>query len=528
MKARHVIGDVPRMHASSRPEHLAVVDGGRRVSWKELDDRVNRLAAVLRDHYNVGYQDRVAILAGNCLEYVDLTFASSRIAAIYTGLNTRHHPDEMEAQLKDCGAKVLLVGKGLEETAAGLVQRTGCRLIGLPGAEIGDAYEELLASIGGSDIPPHGDAELPYVLTYTSGTTGEPKGVMISSRNEFALTNSLIIGSEARVDDRYLLMIPMFHKGGQFNLMLPAYLGRPVVILPGPDPQLVLKTIESERITSFVAVPTVMAMLVEYLESVGPEAHDLSSVRHVSYGSNPIQPPLLRRFARLFGCSLCQIGGIGTEGGIGLILTRVDHDEALADESLAHRLQSCGLVQPGAQMRLVDDDDVDVPVGEIGEMVFRGDSYVDGYWGRPEASERAWRNGWFHSGDLGRRDEDGYVYYVDRKAGRIKTGGETVFAREVEVVLQEHPAVRAVAVVGLPDEKWGEVVCAVVEVDGEESVGLEDELREYARDRMARFKVPKKVLTTSSLPRTALGKIAVGEVRKLALQEPRESQDGAA
>jgi acyl-CoA synthetase (AMP-forming)/AMP-acid ligase II len=170
-------------------------------------------------------------------------------------------------------------------------------------------------------------------------------------------------------------------------------------------------------------------------------------------------------------------------------------------------------------MRLVDESGTEVPTGEIGEMVFRGDAYVSGYWNRPEASRRLWLEGWLHSGDLGRRDAEGYVYYVDRKAGRIKTGGETVFAREVEAVLGEHPAVGAVSVVGVPDEKWGEAIWAVVQTqDGAEpGDDLAAELQQHVRQRLARFKVPRRILFRPVLPTTALGKIAVGQVRALAV-----------
>jgi acyl-CoA synthetase (AMP-forming)/AMP-acid ligase II len=279
------------------------------------------------------------------------------------------------------------------------------------------------------------------------------------------------------------------------------------------------RTIPAEQVTVFLAVPTVMKMLVDHLEQPGADRYDFSSLRHVLYGSNPIAPTQLRAFAGLFGCSLSQIGGIGTEGGVGLSLSRVDHDRGLRDPAAAHILQSCGRIQPGAEMRLVDEGGQEVPTGEIGEMVFRGDAYVAGYWNRPEASRLLWREGWLHSGDLGRRDAEGYVYYVDRKAGRIKTGGETVFAREVEAVLGEHPAVGAVAVVGVPDEKWGEAICAVVQPrDGvEPDEELAAELQEHVRQRLARFKVPRRVVFRAVLPTTALGKIAVGRVRALAV-----------
>jgi acyl-CoA synthetase (AMP-forming)/AMP-acid ligase II len=518
-----VVGDIPRMQAGRAPDAPAFADGARRYTWREFDDRVNRLAHGLRDHLGVQPGDRVAVLAGNCLEYVETTFASSRIRAIYTGLNTRHHRREMAAQLADCDAGVLLVGPGFEDLGAQLASDAGARLVHLGADGPGESYEALLATASAEEIPSHGDADAPYVLTYTSGTTGDPRGAMVSSRNDRAMATSLAIATETQVDDRFMVVLPLFHKGGQFAVLHPASLGLPTVLLPGPNPELMCRTIEAERISGFLAVPTVMKMLIDHLREGGRERYDFSSLRHVYYGSNPIPPEQLREFAELYGCSLSQIGGIGTEGGVGLSLSRVDHERALRDPSSAHVLQSCGRIQPGAEMKLVDEAGQEVSTGEIGEMVFRGDAYVSGYWNRPEASALLWRDGWLHSGDLGRRDEEGFIYYVDRKAGRIKTGGETVYAREVERALGDHPAVRAVSVVGVPDEKWGEAVCAVVEVHGGTAPDddLAEELRRHVRARLAAFKVPRRILFQQTLPTTALGKIAVGQVRALA----RDAQD---
>jgi acyl-CoA synthetase (AMP-forming)/AMP-acid ligase II len=514
---RTVIGDIPRIHSRRAPDELAFVDGPVRLSWGTVDDRVNRLANALRDELGIGDLDRVAVLAGNCHEYLDVMFAASRAKAVYTGLNVRHHPAEVVEQMRDCAARVLFVGPGFEEAGAVVAQETGALPVHFRGPN--SSYGELLTAASPEPIGSHQDPEATYALTYTSGTTGRPKGAMISSRSEIAFVHSLIIGSETRVDDRFMLVTPLFHKGGQFAVMHAAYVGRPTVILPRPDPEQMCLTIERERVSVFLAVPTIMKMLVEHVEQAGAGRYDLSSLRHVLYGSNPIPVGQIRRFVELFGVAMCQIGGIGTEGGAGLILDRVDHERALVDPALAHRLGSCGRVQPGFQMKVLDDDGREVGPDAIGELVFRGDAYIAGYWDKPEESRRAWRSGWLHSGDIGRRDRDGYVYYVDRMGGRIKTGGETVYPREVEDALRGHPAVRDVAVVGVPDERWGEEIWAVVEHEAPVVAGPElgQELRACARERIAGYKVPKRVLFVDALPRTALGKTAIAEVRALAM-----------
>jgi acyl-CoA synthetase (AMP-forming)/AMP-acid ligase II len=511
------VGDIPRIHARRHASKLAYVDGEVRLSWAEIDDRVNRLCNGLREQFHFAAGDRIAVLSQNSHEFVEIMFAASRLAAMYTGLNTRHHPNEMVQQMVDSGSRLLIAGPSFEAVGAAVAAQ-----VGVPVLTIGEAYERLLADSPATPIDPHGDEHAPYTLTYTSGTTGEPKGAMISSRNEIVYSQSLAWAAESRHDDSALVVTPMFHKGGQFATMHPAYLGLTTVILPSPEPNAILEAIERHRPTFAVLVPTIMKMVIDaYASSAVNQARDLSSLRHVLYGSNPIPLPVLRQFSEFFSCTLSQIGGVGTEGGVALVLSRVDHEEALADPSLEHRLLSCGRVQPGFEMMLIDEDGLPAPADGPGEMVFRGDSFIAGYWQRPEASQRLWKDGWLHSGDIGRVDADGFVYYVDRKAGRIKTGGETVYSREVEAVLRESPLVAEVAVVGVPDELWGEALWACVE-RSPEAAGASDHdceaaIREFTRTRLSGFKVPKRVVFFDQLPRTALGKLAVGDIRARAI-----------
>lgn len=515
-----MIGDIPRVHARRNGDALAYIDGPKQLTWSAVDDRVNRSCHVLRSRYGIDTGDRFAILSQNAHEYAELMFAASRLGAIYTGLNTRHHPLEMKNQMLDAGAKLLVVGPGLEDAGERVAAECG-----VPTLRLGEQYETLLEASSAAPVASHGDEDRPYTLTYTSGTTGEPKGAMISSRNEIVYAQSMAWAAETRHDDRALIVTPMFHKGGQFSTMHPAYFGLPSVILATPDPDSVLQAIEEHRPTFGVLVPTIMKMLVDARQSSAENsARDLSSLRHVLYGSNPMPLPLMRTFHEVFRCTLSQIGGVGTEGGVALVLSRLDHAEALANPDLEHRLTSCGRAQPGFQVMIVDDEDLEVERGELGEMVFRGDSFIAGYWERPEASERLWRSGWLHSGDIGRMDADGFVYYVDRKAGRIKTGGETVFARQVENVLRAAPLVSDVAVVGIPDELWGEAVAAVIERSADWAGVEEDECRAqldaFARTQLSGFKLPKRIEFVDQLPRTALGKVAIGDVRALLADLP--------
>lgn len=507
-----IIGDLPRINALRTPDAEAYVDRLRRFTWAEYDQRVNRAGNLFRDELGIGAGDRIAILAHNCVEYLDVAFAASRIKAIATGLNVRQTQAEMSRQLTDAGPSVLLVDGDHAERGRALADDLQLPLLGIDQALGRGCYAELLACSPDTVIEPHEDAEAIYTLCYTSGTTGEPKGAMISSRNELAYQASLAWAAESRPGDRHLVALPLFHRGGQFATMHPARLGLAAVLLTAPDPEVMMRTIEQERITVTMAVPTVIKVICDVYEKA-PEAYDLSALRMILYGSNPIPEDLLRRFLRLFDCDVCQIGGMGTEGGCVLALTGPEHREALRDPARQGRLRSCGRIQPLSEMRLVDDGDQDVPAGTPGEMVFRSDAFVSGYWRRPEASAHAWRGGWFHSGDIGRLDEDGFVYYVDRKAGRIKTGGETVYAREVETAISRCPGVAESCVIGLADDHWGEAVCAVVQVQDGCEVS-EDAVRTTVRARLAGYKVPKRVLFVDALPRTALGKVAYDVVRQ--------------
>jgi acyl-CoA synthetase (AMP-forming)/AMP-acid ligase II len=523
-----VIGDVPRVNAGRRPGGLAVVDGERRLTWAEFEGRVNRLSHALVEELGLRGGDCVAIMANNCLEYVELLFASSRAGLKLTGLNIRYNVAEMVHQVADAGATVLFVGRGFEGVAAAVTEAKPVVRVDLGGGTGQHLrYEGLLDRASNEPIPSHGDAELPYSLTYTSGTTGTPRGALINSRNDFRMAEIIRSATEVQVDDVFLLVLPLFHKGGQFAMLHAMTVARPLVVLPGAAPEAVCSAIEAERATVFIAVPTIMKMLIDHLES--SRTYDLSSLRHVCYGSNPIPVPQLKAFAHAFGCSLSQIGG-GTEGGPALSLSRTDHQLGLSSPEHEHLLSSCGQVQPGVELRIVDEAGVDIANGQIGELLYRGESFVSGYLNQPEATASLWRDGWLHSGDLGYRDGDGYVYYVDRLGGRVKTGGEMVIAREVEELLATHPAVRAVSIVGVPDARWGEAVCAVVEVEGDmgDESAMAEELQEFVRRQLAAFKVPRHVVFVPDLPRTALGKIARGKVKEFATEATTQAATEAA
>lgn len=516
-----VVGDWPRINAERQLDSLAVIDATRRLSWEQLDARVNALCHVVLGLPGHSVGRRVGILADNCSEHLELMFAASRARFIHTGLNTRHTVVEMANQLADGQVDVLLVGPEYVETALELrAQRPGLLLIGLAGADLERSYEDLLAQAGSTPVPAHGDAEEVYSLVYTSGSTGEPKGVMVSSRNERAYGQSVAWTVELRHADCVLNVAPLFHRGGQFFSMMCAQYGTPLVLMKAFDPDQMLTAMQREEVSLILVVPTMLKVLVEHLEKSESDRYDLSSLRLIMCGSAPLSSELTNRLLNIVTTDLCQCAGM-SEGAFTMSLTSGDYRAIRRDPSLEHRIASVGRVVPGFRVGIVDEDDNFVPDGVAGELVYQGDAFVQGYWGRPEASARAWRNGWFHSGDVGRRDADGYIYYIDRLFGRIKTGAETVYSREVEQIFEGHPEIAEVAVVGMPDEHWGEAVTAAVVLaardDGASDLAaLEDRLRSFAENAgLSRYKLPKRYSFVDALPRTSTGKVAYAQVKDL-------------
>lgn len=515
--SRLIVGDLPRVNAERQSDEPAYIQDERTVTWAAVDARVNSLAHVLLDHVGHSAGETIAILSANRIECIELMFAASRAALIHTALNIRSSVQEMLRQLDDSQARTLIVGPGFDAIAKELqAARPDLGLLGLPDACVGEDLEDLQAQASSTPIPSHQDPDATYSIMYTSGSTGEPKGVAISSRNEFAYSWTVSWAVDSRHDDIVLHVLPLFHRGGQFFAMTFALLGRPVV-LGAPDPVGMLELVAKHDVTGMMFVPTIGKMMVEAIEAE-PQRFHLSSLQRLYCGSAALSPDLARRLVRATSATLCQVGG-SSEGAVTMALTARDYAQILSEPALEHRIWSVGRSAPGVRVRIVDELDNDVPPGAIGELVYQGDQFVNSYWRKPDVTAAAWRNGWFHSGDLGYRDDDGYIYYKDRLFGRIKSGAETIFSREVEIVLEGHPAVAEVAVVGLPDDHWGEAVTAVVVLceessSSEQRASLERELSELVANELARYKIPKRFVVLDSLPRTALGKVAYGELKQ--------------
>ncbi|HMB51976.1 MAG TPA: AMP-binding protein [Thermoanaerobaculia bacterium] len=515
-----IAGDLLGERARLTPDNEALVvvpggDGGgdeavERYSWRQLDERATRAAAAWRA-MGLAPGDRVAILAHNRTEYVDAFFAAGKCGVVLVTLGTRLTAAELAPIVADSGARVLLWDGALAETAEALRQRcgeAGCgveRWLGLdvPGDEA-DGEESWPAAVAAADpqafVPHRADPEDPWCMLYTSGTTGEPKGVVIPHRMVIWNGYNTVCAWQLRADDVSPIFTPMYHAGGLMAFFVPlTVIGGKVVLMRQFDASAVWRTVEAEGCTVVLGVPTIWKLLMEAPEFASA---DLSAVRWLISGGAPL-PTWIADAYRERGVVFRQGFGM-TEVGVNCF--------AMNDDDMIEKPGTLGTPMPFTEVRLVGDDGRDVPVGEVGEMWFRGPHVSTGYWNRPEATaaSRA-EGGWFRSGDLGRRDEDGYYWVAGRAKDVIISGGVNVFPAEVEAVMLRAPGVRDAALVGVEHPTWGEVGVAFVVPLDERTVD-EAALLAFLGDHLARYKLPKEVRLVGELPRTAYGKVQKGKL----------------
>ncbi len=507
----HALGDLLRRSAARAPGRTALRYRDRSHSYAELDAAADRTANALTAR-GVAKGDRVALLSHNDDGYVVLTFALARLGAIAVPVNFMLQAGEVAYILEHSGATGLVAEAALlpvAQEAVKLAEREeAVRVRGVLGSAGGllpggwEAVETWTA---------HEDASAPQVavadddvlqLMYTSGTESRPKGVMMTSRSLVSQYVSCIVDGRYTAGDVALHALPLFHVAAQHCFLMPnLYLGGTNVVLDGPDPATVLETVERERVTSLFCPPTVWIAL---LRSPDFDRRDLSSLAKGYYGASIMPVAVVEELSRrLPGMALFNFYGQTEMSALAL---------ALSPEDQLRKPGSAGTAVLNSETRLVDDLGEPVGPGVEGEIVHRSPHATAGYWNDPEKTAEAFRDGWFHSGDLGVMDDDGYITIVDRKKDVIKTGGENVASREVEEVLYQHPAVAEVAVFGVPDPRWIEAVtAAVVPRDGQPVDP--DELVAFCRERLAGFKTPRRVVVVDALPKNASGKILKRELR---------------
>ena len=493
--------------AQIKPDDEAVTYLSRTWTWSQFDDRIRRLAGALQA-WGVTRGDIVAVLDKNHPATVELTLAAASLGAATAIINFRLAAEELDYVLNDCGAKVIVVGAelapALEQIREQLTAVEHVVVVTPEGGD-GDEYEALLA--GATPVGRSSDvrSDDTAIVMYSSGTTGRPKGVALTQANMIAHTINAFDSWQVAPEDKNLVAMPLFHVGGSSYMQYGLHHGVPSYMTRDVDGATLAGGILAGANRAFL-VPAVLAKVLE----AGPDAVKLfSALKTYAYGASPMPLPLLRQALQAWPeTEFIQVYGLTEVCGVLTRLMPEDHRS-----SNEKRWVSAGVLIPGAEVRVVDPDTLeDVPAGEQGELWFRTPTLMKGYLNRPEATAEAiTADGWFRTGDIGRVDADGYIFVEDRLKDMIISGGENIYSIEVERVLAEHPAVCEVAVIGVPDEKWGESVKAVVTLDGD---ATDQELIAWAKQHLAGYKCPKTVDIVEDMPRNPTGKILKKDLRK--------------
>ncbi|MCQ3811640.1 MAG: AMP-binding protein [Acidimicrobiia bacterium] len=491
--------DLLERDAALYPRRIAVaVHGGPSVAFADLRDRVRRLATGL-EAAGVGRGDRVGLMADNGLVFFDVYLAVAYLGAAAVPLNT---------QLTDPELSFILLNAEPTLTLATSEYAQRLKSVGNTGPVIdadGDAYEDLLASEPFTDLDRAVEDDIALII-YTSGTTGRPKGVCLTQRGLAFNGLTMALVQRFQPDDVFLSTTPLYHAATGTRVCSMLADGQTHVVLRSFSPESFFAAVAEHRVTISILVP---AQLRRILDHPGFDKADLFSLRLIVYGAAPTAGPLIRQAYERFGCGLYQGYGI-SECVTNLTgLLPEDHDKAMAGRT--ELLDSCGRVVPGVRIELHDDDGTLVPPGEVGEIWVKSEKVMAGYWRDPAQTAEALVDGWLRTGDLGRFDDDGYLYIVGRAKDMLISGGVNVYPSEIEAVLYDHPAVAEVAVVGRPDPEWGERPVAFVELRPAESL---DGLSDWCRDRLAKIKVPDEFIAVDTFPRTVTGKIRKVELRE--------------
>jgi len=506
------VGDGIRTAASRWPDKRAMSCSGRHLTFRELSARIHRVSNGALCDLQLGAGERAALMAPNCLEFVEIVCGLSEAGSIPAIVNARLTAPELGYICGDSEARVLFVHASLEALARSADLPTVRRII-----VIGRDYEEWLGRARDERPATNVQEWDPFTIAYTSGTTGFPKGAILPHRSRVLATFAMAAEYGCYTDaDRGLLVAPLYHGGGFLSAIAATFFGGHCEILPAFDPEQVLRAIDAGRPTHTFLVPTHFHALLSLGKGV-LDRYDTSSLKTLISNAAALPQATKEAVVEHFGAGILHEMYGSTEG---CAVTNLRPADQL-------RKQQCvGQPFPCTEIRLLDNDGNDVPDGEIGELYSRSPYLFNGYWRRPEATAEAFRGRWFSAGDLARRDDEGYLYIVDRKHDLVISGGVNIYPREVEEVLVAHPAVEQAAVVGVPDPYWGEAVRAFVVLRRGAQVSAAD-LNVHCAQRLARFKLPKHTSFVDALPRNAAGKVLRRELRERARSEAGFGADGA-
>jgi long-chain acyl-CoA synthetase len=496
-----------------RPHHVAVCDDRRALDYVELSDRVRRLTNALRDGLGLARGERFGMLSTNRAEFAEVYFSAACAGVTCVPLNYRLAAPEMTRMMADADARVLFVDRGLEEKAEQMqLEGFDGPLVWLETSELQQSdYEQLLSRASARPRGERCSTRDVVLQIYTSGTTGFPKGVMLSNRNLVSNSWHLLAESTTTREDRHLTTAPMCHLGAGSRVFLNVHAAATNVIRSRFDAEAAIRDFTDGTANTALIVPSMLRPLLD--AAAGTEEPLHGKVRLLVYGAEPMPQELLAESLEALGCDFQQNYGL-TESGPNLtMLPPADHLPD-ADGGYSERIASIGRETTGVRVRVVDEDDVDVPPGTVGEIIARGANVMEGYWNMPEATAEALRGGWLRTGDLAVVDAGNYIYLAGRKKDMLISGGFNVYPLEIERALEGHPGVAEIAVVGMHHERWGEVPAAfvVVAAGAESEQQVEAELRAMSEQRLASFKAPKLYTFVEQLPRNASGKVVKSEL----------------
>jgi long-chain acyl-CoA synthetase len=505
-----LVSDIIRRQARIAAHKIGIADEEDEFTYRQVNERSNRLAHGLLA-LGLTKGARIAFMADNCHQYVEAYFGPAKAGLVLVPVNARFNESEVAYCLTHSESEVLIYQSRFEE----IVSKARPDLphvkhfISIGGSS--HSYAELLqsGSPGEPDVSVNQD-DLAMIM-YTSGATGQAKGVMMTQRGLISAIDCQV--HEVRIvrEDINLLVMPMFHAGGYWPTLAHCFTGAKTLILSRFDEEKVLRTVEKERITFLNLVPTTLRRIITRPDL---KDYDLSSLRVIMYAGAPIPLHQLKEAMAFFGPHRFYTGLGATEASTGgmLAFTTAEHALALTGP-LASKLGTVGRDSTYVEVRIVDDEGKELPPGQTGEIIALADHISPGYWRMPEESAAVFKNGWLCTGDLGYRDEDAYVFIVGRKKDIIISGGENISSLEVEEVITQHPAVAEAAVIGIPDELWGEVVKAFIALKPDHPADDKEIIR-FCRDRLAAFKCPKSVEFLTEIPKNAAGKLAKNELKR--------------
>ncbi len=505
------MGTLCKRMARVYPDRVAFVDGDTNVSFDQFHNRTNQLANVFVSS-GVKKGDRVAVLLFNGLPMMELYFAAAKIGALLLPLNWRLAPPEIDYILQSARPKLFFYDAGLKDTVDKMEAALPTTVkVPAEDAPLSGAYADFLNNGDHSDLPETTVSDDPWVLLYTSGTTGRPKGCLISHRAKYVCNLGLVIGLGILPDDRYLCFLPLFHVAALGLALAHFSVGGANVMLPRPpEPEAIIAILSKEGCTSLSAPPPLLKMIIDVQKT---QQKPLKLRWLTGYGGG--EPgETIQGVRDTLGAEFYGTYGQSESGNFVAALN--------ASDQLAHPA-SCGRVLPHLDVQIQDDDGVEVPRGDIGEVCLRGPSVMNGYWEQPTETEAALQDGWLHTGDMARMDREGFLYIVDRKKDLVKTGGENVYPREVELRLSEHPDIVESSIVGVPDAHWGEAVKAFVVLKPGASLKPKA-VADWCRGALAGYKRPRYVEFISELPRSQTGKIEKKRLREYPVQ-PDQSAD---